>query len=1097
MGFRRTVSFLFFLSVLLTIPVGLARNVVLGEYYYPKGGNRWIDRGTKTEFQKGDTIIVKDDRVTLGRGSVLGSIPYQLDDANVQITKGSVRLEPAEQIDASVFGASGGRDLAINDSWALHVLISASSGFIGATFRYYDPDKFGLTDHPVPFEIASASNLATIVPSTTPDPTPGGLAVLSSTDSVAPNGSFTLSGNLDAISYIFQQTTTSGLTGKATVLSQGGGISFDPTTGTVAVTGSPLINGGASVTFKAPDILGNAAQGTLTFSVQATLVGGSKSSIVNKTINVVRDGPPAGSPGGTPVGTAVGGNKPADGFFSTDNPTQAKVNTPFTLSAFARDQDATAAGGGIDPSICSTCGAGTVSITGTWERTDGSAPLKTTTVSDTVNLYKLFSVTITEATGGNKTYRFTAKDALGVGNSYETTVSVSGLSIQTTPASLSTANVGDTVSIAATPTGGVAPYRYSWSAVIAGSTDPTTGSQSSFSFVVPPSAAGKKIKVSLTVTDSTSSTVNTGQASWELTIPIPPLKILSVSPTLPTTAVVGTTIQLSALPSGGVPPYFYSWTATAPGVQIPAGSQAAFSFAVPQTAAGKTITITLDVTDSVSTKVSWPSKEILVPAFIALSFPQVREIPPAVSLKTDSDIENFYGVTPPKFASAAAILNSTDESGVTNDLTVTALDGDGKTINEYHDSLQIDLKSAPLRVLIDNVVPPSALERTKTVKFGSNTSSLSGMGFITDAESSMDALDLNGKSGPDMILPYFFLPTREKYGIVTVQNTSTEPLDIQATFNFADGRTLSGVPGTFRLLPGVSKAIEVLNYFNPNAGGYVSVKALLTPGSPDKSISVAGVYGDGADIFTVAGVRRGDDFNATLFAPLVLLSQKDGWDTTISLLSSATQTVNVQVLNSALGQASKAVSLRTGINEFSLSTLFGKNVDIPFTALKISVASVNGTIAGSAMVRNANGAKALWPLVDSTPVTRAVYPDILLTPAPVYQSGIALTNRGTGPLSLKVRGVLRVIAKDGSESRATVQGAIPSIPAGVTLVKNVIELGLTGVSPDAVVSGGVLVIEPDKTSVTAVDLLATAVLYHINANSAIGVDALSVIPLVK
>src|SRR5206468_549057 len=153
----------------------------------------------------------------------------------VQITKGSVRLEPAEQIDASVSGASGGRDLSINDSWALHVLISASSGSIGATFRYYDPDKFGTTDHPIPFETVGVGNLATIVPSTTPDPTPGGLAVLSSTDSVAPNGSFTLSGNLDAISYIFQQTTTSGLTGKATVLSQGGGISVDPTTGAVAV----------------------------------------------------------------------------------------------------------------------------------------------------------------------------------------------------------------------------------------------------------------------------------------------------------------------------------------------------------------------------------------------------------------------------------------------------------------------------------------------------------------------------------------------------------------------------------------------------------------------------------------------------------------------------------------------------------------------------------------------------------------------------------------------------------------------------------------------------------------------------------------------
>ncbi|MBI3940129.1 MAG: hypothetical protein HY315_04795, partial [Acidobacteria bacterium] len=275
MGAKRTASFLFFLSMLLAMPLGLARSVVLGGYYYPKAGNRWVERGSKTEFQKGDSIIVMDDRVTLGYGSVPGLLPYQLVDADALITEGTQRLNPSELPIPFVSGGNPAGNEGPPGAFAMTVLIAVDSGSIGARFVYFDPDAKGGGGIPQIIDTVDVSGLATIVSSGAgPGPGPGQtLSVQASLETVLSNSLFTLTGSLDSVSYSILQPTTIALTAKATVPSPGGGVAVDPASGAVTVTG------GRSVTFKAPGVAGSAAHGTLVFTIQATFSDGTKSNV--------------------------------------------------------------------------------------------------------------------------------------------------------------------------------------------------------------------------------------------------------------------------------------------------------------------------------------------------------------------------------------------------------------------------------------------------------------------------------------------------------------------------------------------------------------------------------------------------------------------------------------------------------------------------------------------------------------------------------------------------------------------------------------------------------------------------------------------------
>lgn len=138
-------------------------DIVLGEYYYPRGGSAWIPRGTKTVFSRGDTIIIKDSRVTLGRGAVGGTIPYILNDRLATIDRGTIRLNPAEFPDlvvngTSLWGAEG------SEQWALGAYVDVDQSTVSASITWYDIDARGEGQENRIVEEVFKGNLATIVP---------------------------------------------------------------------------------------------------------------------------------------------------------------------------------------------------------------------------------------------------------------------------------------------------------------------------------------------------------------------------------------------------------------------------------------------------------------------------------------------------------------------------------------------------------------------------------------------------------------------------------------------------------------------------------------------------------------------------------------------------------------------------------------------------------------------------------------------------------------------------------------------------------------------------------------------------------------------
>ncbi|MBI2821167.1 MAG: hypothetical protein HYX74_02985, partial [Acidobacteria bacterium] len=121
---------LLFLLMLLSAPLGFSRSIVLGDYYYPRGGSRWIERSGKTEFKRGDTIVIQDSRVALGRGLIQGEIAYLLDDAFVNVVE--VRNMVNEFVTQQVYGATP-FGAAQSEGHAIAIQIFVRSGSIGAT----------------------------------------------------------------------------------------------------------------------------------------------------------------------------------------------------------------------------------------------------------------------------------------------------------------------------------------------------------------------------------------------------------------------------------------------------------------------------------------------------------------------------------------------------------------------------------------------------------------------------------------------------------------------------------------------------------------------------------------------------------------------------------------------------------------------------------------------------------------------------------------------------------------------------------------------------------------------------------------------------
>jgi hypothetical protein len=475
-----------------------ARRVILGEYYYPKTGNSWIRTDGKTVFEPGDTIIFKDDRVTLGFGSVSGTVGYQLDNKNATIVEVSISAEAAKEF-VNCTATGSGAPVGIFEGFAMPVYISpnAGNGSLGAKFVYLDNEKRGLGGYTIAqqlLDIIEAFDLAQVERKAITTP-PATNLLVTSPETVLANKTFTLTANLDAVSYSWQQTTT----GPAL-------------TGPAIQQGNPPANAKV-VSFLAPGLKDGYNAGTLTFRVQATMENNVKSNIFEKTVTVIKEAaaPPGSVSGGTQFGTPPTGKGPAQARVLLP-PGPILVNTPFRLSAFASD----AYGPVCNPTIVPCPQPPTTTLEVKWERVVNSVPQAPALTTDLIQGVLLSeerecAVDVTEAAAGSYTYRFTvATNSGSYGNYYTVTLNVTTpqLPPPTGPAiSLATPlpdNVepDSFVTLDASGTTGKAPLVYKWS-VKYDNRDVvfTEDGKGKLTFRVPVEAASKKITIALIVED--------------------------------------------------------------------------------------------------------------------------------------------------------------------------------------------------------------------------------------------------------------------------------------------------------------------------------------------------------------------------------------------------------------------------------------------------------------------------------------------------------------------------------------------------------------------------------------------------------------------
>src|SRR3989454_8007708 len=170
-------------------------------------------------------------------------------------------------------------------------------------------------------------------------------------------------------------------------------------------------------------------------------------------------------------------------------------------------------------------------------------------------------------------YRVTATNTAGASNPSDTAIATTSTS-PSSPLSVSinapsTGTTGTLVNLGSAPTGGQPPYTYSWSLASVPS-----GSAAALSSTTDPSPTFTPDKpgsyqVSLSVTDSLGDKEN----AQVVTITVTALPPLSVSINAPSTGTTGTLVNLGSAPTGGQPPYTYSWSLAS----VPSGSAAALS----------------------------------------------------------------------------------------------------------------------------------------------------------------------------------------------------------------------------------------------------------------------------------------------------------------------------------------------------------------------------------------------------------------------------------------------------------------------------------------------------------------------------------------
>jgi hypothetical protein len=728
---RRLASFL--LVFLALSPLCLAgRNVILGPYYWPRDGSHWVPRDPgKTDFKPGDHIIAMDDRVwaSPSPNPPAGTqIFYQL-----QISAGLPLLFKATN-NVEEFVISNATGPSINRGDEGHAeLISipdgAQSGVINVTFYYIDPNKRGeggsilqsLLEPPV-----ERPGIATVTRDTSIQQPK--LAILSAPNSVLLNNTFTLTANLDAVTYTWLQATTGG-TPKA-----------------VAQTPENQ----KSVTYRAPAIAG-----ILSFQVRATLAGNVTALSDPVSIAVIAGNSNTPVPSLGTVGTAQNGNRPAVAT-SFSFPTQIAVSQQFILTANANDPDGTPAtsGGPCDPTILPCTGGSSApapgKLDGKWERISGTARqlLKQDSFSQIgAAEVRSFSAAVTEGTPGGYKYRFTVTDAVGVGNFYEVSVSVVASSTTPTPGPSSgtvgtpangnqpavarivspptpteaKANTAFTLQVLAndpdgTPsssgapcdptvlpctqgsssTSGPARLDLKWERISPNATLLKTGAitpvaaaeEKPFSVDIIESTAGA-YRYRLTVTDA-AGVGNFYEVSVNVTTeePINPAPTADFTVTPSSSIDAGKRMALDASASTGKD-LTYDWEFKVGDSVLKKLQGKAVNFDVPLDAAGKTIAVTLTVTDSAK-KTAVKSVSITVSPLKILVFPQFG----------DGDLGGGNSIS-----STLILVNRSTSQGVTGTVKLFTSDGN---------SLLVRIGGAPVNGTLLFDIPPQGIRFIST-----------------------------------------------------------------------------------------------------------------------------------------------------------------------------------------------------------------------------------------------------------------------------------------------------------------------------------------------------------------------------------------------
>ncbi len=287
-----------------------------------------------------------------------------------------------------------------------------------------------------------------------------------------------------------------------------------------------------------------------------------------------------------------------------------------------------------------------------------------------------------------------ASDSTGNSGSGTISITIAPAPLVITTAAVSNVQVGSSIGIVFTATGGVPPLIFTFS----GSAPPGT-SFSSNTLSGTATTAGS-YSFTVTVTDSVK---NTASKSFTLVVTAAPLSVTTAS--LPA-GQVGVAYAGQFAAAGGTPPY--TWTGSAGG-----GLSVSSSGAVSgtPTAAG-TFSVSVTVTDSAGAKASGSFSVTINPSSLAVT---TSSFPSGALTSAYSANLSATGGTPPYTwsagglpagitASSSGVLSGTPTSPGAFTVSVTVKDSAGVSASA---NLSLTILAAPLKITTTGITPPT------------------------------------------------------------------------------------------------------------------------------------------------------------------------------------------------------------------------------------------------------------------------------------------------------------------------------------------------------------------------------------------------------